>query len=200
MDTSAAAAAKVLPGVEHPLRNPRYRRWLLGAVLSLLGDQCYVVALPWVILQLGSATLLGAVVMAGAVPRAVLMLIGGAMTDRLSARRIMLWAALARAVSVAVLGTLAWLGALAVWEVFALVIVFGIADAFAIPAQSAFVPSLLSREQLVASTSLQQGAALLTGIAGPVVVGAAIVPLGVGAALWADALSFIAVMRAAHPA
>lgn len=178
------------------MHNAGYRRWLLGAAVSLLGDQCYLVALPWLILQHGSAGMLGTVLMAGAVPRAVLMLVGGAISDRVPARLIMLCAAVLRAVNVAVLGLLAWFGAVASWEIYALVIVFGIADAFAIPAQSAFVPSLLSSEQLVVSAALQQITALLTGIAGPVVAGLAIARLGVAVVLWADALSFIAVIGA----
>lgn len=196
MNAPAPNLAQSVSRVEHPLRNAGYRRWLLGAVVSLLGDQCYVVALPWLILQLGSPGMLGTVLMAGALPRAVLMLMGGAVTDRVSARRIMLSTTAARAVCAAALGTLAWLGALALWEVYALVILFGIADAFAMPAQSAFVPSLLAREQLVASTSLQQVLAQLTGIAGPVMAGLAVARLGVAAAFWADAASFLTVIGA----
>jgi hypothetical protein len=36
----------------HPLRNRRFLMWWIGASISLLGDQFYVVALPWVVLQI----------------------------------------------------------------------------------------------------------------------------------------------------
>jgi hypothetical protein len=40
----------------HPLKTRNFALWWTGATLSLLGDQFYIVALPWVVLQLtGSA-------------------------------------------------------------------------------------------------------------------------------------------------
>ena len=90
------AAATPLPAAsappsEHPLRNPNFRLWLIGGTISLLGDQFYLVALPWLVLELtGSAVALGTVMMAGAIPRVVLMLFGGAASDYVSARRIMM--------------------------------------------------------------------------------------------------------------
>src|SRR4051812_27753868 len=103
MAVATAAAASVLAEaipastLEHPLRNPDYRLWLIGGTISLLGDQFYLVALPWLVLQqTGSAVVMGAILMAGAVPRALLMLVGGAVSDRMSARKIMMATAMAR--------------------------------------------------------------------------------------------------------
>src|SRR3954453_17916934 len=93
--------------VEHPLRNPNYRLWLIGGTISMLGDQFYLVALPWLVLQqTGSAVAMGAIMMAGAIPRALLMLMGGAVSDRISARKIMIATAMARTICVMVLGVL----------------------------------------------------------------------------------------------
>ena len=86
--TRASPATVPLPAAEHPLKNPNYRLWLTGGTISLLGDQFYLVALPWLVLQqTGSAVAMGAIMMAGAIPRAALMLMGGALSDRLSARK-----------------------------------------------------------------------------------------------------------------
>jgi MFS family permease len=58
---------------------------------SLLGDQFYMVAAPWLVLKLtGDPLALGAVLAVGAIPRAAIMLVGGAITDRFSPRLIML--------------------------------------------------------------------------------------------------------------
>src|SRR4051812_49582833 len=76
---------------QHPLRNSNFRLLWMGNSISWMGDQFYLVAMPWLILQLtGSAVALGTILMTAAVPRAVLMLLGGALTDRFSARRIMI--------------------------------------------------------------------------------------------------------------
>jgi len=179
------------------LRNAGYRRWLVGNAISLLGDQFTMVALPWLVLQhLGSARMLGMVMMAGAVPRAVLLLVGGAAADRTSARLIMVTMAATRAACVAAIGVLLWCGSLSTWEIYGLVVVFGIADAFAMPAHSAYVPSLLKREQLVVGSSLGQVSAQLAVIVGPLAAGLAIAALGIASAFFVDAVSFLFVIGA----
>ena len=135
---TVSAAAVSVATVEHPLRNPDYRRWLIGGTISLLGDQFYLVALPWLVLQqTGSAVAMGAIMMAGAIPRALLMLMGGAVSDRMSARKIMMATATARTICVTVIGALVWLQVLRTWELYALAFAFGVADAFTAPAQTA---------------------------------------------------------------
>ena len=72
----------------------------MGNTLSGCGDQFFLVALPWLILQLtGSGAVLGGIMMVEAIPRAALMLLGGAVTDRVSPRKIMILIAAARTAS-----------------------------------------------------------------------------------------------------
>jgi MFS family permease len=183
--------------VEHPLRNPGYRKLLIGGTISLLGDQFYFVALPWLVLQqTGSAIAIGTILMAGAIPRAVLMLMGGALSDRISPRKIMMSTASARAVCVTVIGLLVWFQQLQTWELYALAVAFGIADAFAAPAAQAFLPFLLKREQLMAASSISQSTAQLTTIVGPTPAGFVIKALGLAWAFFIDAISFLFVIGA----
>jgi MFS family permease len=194
---SVPPASVSAPTVEHPLKNPNYRRWLIGGTISFLGDQFYFVALPWLVLQqTGSAVAMGTIMMAGAIPRAVLMLMGGAVSDRMSPRKIMMATATARTVCVTVIGLLVWLRVLLTWELYALAVAFGVADAFAAPAQSAYMPSLVKREQLVAASSVSQSAAQLTTIVGPVPAGFVIQALGVAWAFFLDAISFLFIITA----
>lgn len=183
--------------VSHPLRNPEYRLWLIGGTISLLGDQFYFVALPWLVLQqTGSAVAMGAIMMAGAIPRALLMLVGGAVSDRMSSRKIMISTATARTVCVTVIGVLVWLRILRIWELYALAFAFGVADAFAVPAQTAYMPSLVKREQMVAARSVSQSTAQMTTIIGPVPVGFVIKTLGIAWAFFVDAISFLFIIGA----
>ena len=195
--TVVSAPSVPVPAVEHPLKNSNYCLWLIGGTISFLGDQFYLVALPWLVLQqTGSAVAMGAIMMSGAVPRAVLMLMGGAVSDRMSARKIMMATATARTVCVAVIGLLVWLRVLQTWELYALAVAFGVADAFAAPAQSAYMPSLVKREQLVAASSVSQSTAQLTTIVGPVPAGFVIQALGVAWAFFVDAISFLFIIGA----
>jgi MFS family permease len=183
--------------IEHPLRNPQYRLWLIGGTISFLGDQFYMVALPWLILQqTGSAVAIGAVMMAGSIPRALLMLMGGVLSDRVSARKIMMTTATVRTICVAVIGILVWFGVLHMWELYALAVIFGVADAFAVPAGTAYLPSLLQPEQLVAASSVSQSTAQLATIVGPVPAGFVIKALGVAWAFFVDAVSFLFIIGA----
>ena len=198
MAAATVSTANVLiTAVEHPLRSPNYRLWLIGGTISLLGDQFYLVALPWLVLQqTGSAVVMGAIMMAGAIPRALLMLMGGAVSDRMSARKIMIATAMARTICVTVIAVLVWLRVLRTWELYALAVAFGVADAFAVPAQTAYMPSLLKREQLVAARSVSQSTAQMTTIVGPVPAGFMIKTLGVAWAFFADAISFLFIIGA----
>jgi MFS family permease len=134
--------------------------------------------------------------MSGAIPRALLMLMGGAVSDRMSARKIMMATATARTICVTVIGLLVWLRILRTWELYALAFAFGVADAFAVPAQTAYMPSLLQREQLVAASSVSQSTGQLTTILGPVPAGFVIQTLGVAWAFFVDAISFLFIIGA----
>ena len=194
---TVSTANAPLTAVAHPLRSPNYRLWLIGGTISLLGDQFYLVALPWLVLQqTGSAVAMGAIMMAGAIPRAALMLMGGAASDRMSARRIMMATAMARTICVTVIGVLVWLRILRIWELYALAVAFGAADAFAIPAQTAYMPALVKREQLVAASSVSRSTAQITTIVGPVPAGFVIKTLGVAWAFFVDAISFLFIIGA----
>jgi len=91
------------PAMLLPLRLPDFRLVFTGETISLIGDQFHFIALAWLALQLtGSGVALGTVLMAAAIPRAVFMLLGGAMSDRISPRTLMIVSNALRAVVVAV--------------------------------------------------------------------------------------------------
>src|SRR6185312_3324599 len=78
-----------------PLSVPGFRLLTFGQFASTIGDYCYAVALPWLVLSGGgSAASLGIVLACYGVPRALLTVPGGALTDRFSPRLAMLSAGL----------------------------------------------------------------------------------------------------------
>ena len=200
MTTVALQQPAVLSAPEprrHPLRQRDFLVWWIGATISLAGDQFYVVALPWVVLQLtGSGVAMGTVAMAAGVPRAVLMLMGGALSDRSSPRRILMATAAARTLFVAAIGVLLWRGHLVLWHVYVLATGFGIADAFALPSSSALMQTLVPLEQLPAANSVWQSSALLASIVGPAPAGLIMKALGTAWAFLLDAFSFLFILAA----
>ena len=181
----------------HPLRDPQFRMLWIGSAISLLGDQFYLVALPWVILQLtGSAVAMGTIMMLASVPRAVLMLLGGVLSDRFSPRRILISTSCARTVFVGAISVLVWAHVLALWHLYLLAFAFGTADAFATPAASTYLPFLVKKDQLVTANSLFQSTAQLTTITAPAPAGLIIKAFGAAWAFMADAISFLAIIGA----
>src|SRR6185295_14141728 len=84
-----------------PLSVRNFRLLWIGESISLLGDQFYMIALPWLVLQLtGSALALGSVMALAGIPRALFMLIGGVLVDRFSPRAVMMMSNFARFVLV----------------------------------------------------------------------------------------------------
>ncbi len=185
-----------------PFAVRNFRLLWLGEAISTLGDQFAMIALPWLALLLtGDAFALGTVLALMALPRAVFMLIGGAYVDRLSPRLVMLGSNVVRLVAVGVLGLIVLEGAAAMWMLYAFALVFGVADAFFYPAQSAMVPELVNDAQLQQANGIVQGTAQFTGLIGPAAAGVAIAAFaghanapnvsGVGIALLFDAATFV---------
>jgi MFS family permease len=163
----------------------------LGETVSMLGDQFYLVALPWVALALsGSSLALGLVLMAAAIPRAALMLVGGALSDRYDPRTIMIASSAIRATLVAVLGLLVWTDAAQLWHLYLLGAGFGAADAFFQPAALALVPRLVPEDRLEASNALVMGSMGLAGMVGPAIAGVAVAGLGTALGFGIDAATF----------
>lgn len=193
----ATAVLSAPRGAGSPLRNRYFRLLWAGRAISALGDQCYLVALPWLILQLtNSGVALGTVMMTGAIPMVVLMLVGGVLSDRFSARRILIATTSVRAVCVAAIGALVALHAVALWQIYLLALAFGIADAFAAPASQTLVPSVVDPEQLPAANSITQSTQQLAMIVGPAPAGLIVKLLGTAWAFFIDAFSFVFVIAA----
>jgi MFS family permease len=193
------------PMESHPsplFSNRDFRLLLGGSAVSALGDQFTLVALPWLVLRLtGSPAALGLVLAAMALPRAIFMLIGGAMVDRLSARRILLLARAVNAVLVALLAALVLAGAIGMPMIYAIALGIGVATAFAYPAGSALLPQLVPSAQLASANALLMGLRQLSLFVGPALAGLVIgvhaghgaaEARGLGTAFAIDAASFLA--------
>lgn len=208
-DTKTSETVQKRSGFRSILAVRNFRLLWIGEGISLLGDQFYMIALPWLVLQLtGSALAMGTVLAVAGIPRALFMLLGGALTDRFSPKAVMIWSNAVRMSFVGLLTVLVLTGSIQLWMIYALALIFGLADAFFFPAQSTIVPQLVDKEDLQAANSVIQGTAQFSLFAGPVVAGAIIAILdgggaaiagttvpdmrGIGAAFAIDALSFVA--------
>src|SRR5712692_2046628 len=91
-----------------PLAVRDFRLLSAGQLASTVGDFCYAVALPWLVLSThGGPVLLGTVLACYGVPRTVLIPVGGILADKIGPRTVMLAADAGRCVLVAMLAILA---------------------------------------------------------------------------------------------
>ena len=162
-----------------------------ASTLSLVGDFFSYVAIAWLVLQLtGSSVALGSVLVAQALPRGLLMAVGGAMADRLTPRLTMLGSMGLRVALVAPLAALVLAGRVQMWEVYAISVVFGVVDAFFMPARSSILPRIVAGDQLEAGNAALTVSTQATVIVGPALAGVVVATLGTGWAFACDAACF----------
>ena len=158
-------------------------RWLIGGgTLSLLGDQFTLIALPWLVLTMtGDTLVLGTVLALISVPRALFILVGGAIVDRYSPKRVLMITKYVNALLLGVLAALVFAGALTLPVVYALSLGIGLATAFSIPSGTSMMPHVVQPGQLQAANSIQLGLRQLSMFVGPLLAGLLIALFGDGA-------------------
>lgn len=172
-------------------RSGPFRNLWLATTLSLFGDFFSYIAMAWLVLQLtGSSILLGTVLVVQALPRAVLMMVGGALADRLTPRTTMLGSMALRAVFVAPLAILVLTGHVQMVEVYGIAFVFGVVDAFFMPARQSILPRIVADHELEPGNAVLNVTAQASVIIGPVLGAVIVQALGTGWAFAADAASF----------
>jgi MFS family permease len=163
---------------------------MAGEIVSRTGDQLWIVALAWTAIRLSGPGLAGVTIACASLPRACLMLVGGALADRVSLRRLMIACDLAR--------TLVLAGAFVLLLQFgpspALLIgislCFGIADAVYTPASSSFPVQMVEGDELVALAGIRQLIGRGAVLAGAPLGGVVVALGGFRAAVLLDAASF----------
>jgi MFS family permease len=187
--TAPVAAMKLRPWTV--LSSSSFRKLWAATFLSLFGDFFSLIAMAWLVLQLtGSSLALGTVLVVQALPRAVLMVVGGALADRLSSRLTMLGSMGLRAAAVAPLAALVLTHRVQMWEVYGIAAVFGIVDAFFMPARSSILPKVVDDRHLEPGNALLNVTMQASIIFGPLLGGLIVAGLGIGWAFAGDALCF----------
>lgn len=157
----------------------------------MLGDQIQTVAFAWLILDLShSASTLAVVLISANVPRAVLVLVGGAITDRLSPRLVMAASHFARGAIVTVLAIIVATHNVHTWELFVVAIAFGVADAFFWPASGTIIPAVVEPPELPKANALIGASEQFSMLLGPLISGVLISTTGTTAAFAINAATF----------
>ena len=175
-----------------PLSVPGFRLLTAGQFTSTIGDYCYAVALPWLVLSGGgSAASLGIVLACYGIPRALLMVPAGSLADRFGPRRVMLGSDFARCLLTAVFAVLAAAHESSLLAVAPVAALLGAFSALFLPASMAMMPSLVESSRLTSANAVYTGFVQAGSMLGPVRGGVLVAVTGPSTAFAADAGSYL---------
>lgn len=170
---------EITPEQQPLLRNPNFRWMTCGNIISNLGDQFTLIALPWLVLKMSTDPLqLGLVIAIMSIPRALFILIGGALVDHYSPKRVLMLTKYINVLLLGVLSALVLTNHLTMPLVYLLALGIGLASAFSIPSGSSLLPNVIPSSQLDAANSIQMSVRQLAMLLGPVLAGLLIAGAG----------------------
>ena len=178
-------------------RHRDFRLFCGGQLVSLIGTWMQSVGQSWLVLELtGSPLQLGLVNALQFTPILLFSAVGGALSDRIGKRRILLVTQAAMMVQALVLALLVRSGHVRYWHVALLATIYGLGRAIDIPARQAFITDLVGRPDLPNAVALNSVVFNGARIVGPGVAGLLIARFDVAVAFFLNAASFVAVLAA----
>ena len=165
------------------LRNPNYRRYAAGGIVSNTGTWMQRVAQDWLVLQLtaNSGAALGITTGLQFLPFLLIAPFAGLVADRMPKQRLLQLTNLGMALPAAVLGLLAVTGTAQIWHVYVLAFVLGTASAFDAPARQSFVSEIVEADDLTNAVGLNSASFNAARLVGPALAGTMIAAFGGGA-------------------
>lgn len=172
------------PQRPHLLADPVFRRLWVGAGLVAITEALFLVCLTLLALDLaGPGATVGVVLAVAAVPRALLLPVGGVVADRLAPARIMVAATWLRTALLVTLAGLVVLGQSSLALVAALAGLLGVLDAAYYPASLAVLPRVVAPAKLARANALIQGFESAGDLFGPALAAGIVAAAGFGGAL-----------------
>ncbi len=179
--------AEILP----VLKNPLFRRFIIGNGLSLIGVWIQRVALGWLTWELTHSGLwLGAIAFADLFPSLVIGPFAGVWADRYDRRNILLLTQSLSAVLAVILFLLVYWQAIGMGWLFALSAGLGITTSIGLPARLALVPMLVDKPSMPAAVALNSVIFNTARFVVPMIAGAVIAWADISLAFLINGLTF----------
>ena len=175
-----------------PLRNPNFRRLWLAGIITVIGGQLSIVAVPQQVFEItGSSGFVGLTGIFALVPLIVFGLWGGALADVMDRRRLMFLSSSGLTLTSIGFWIQAELGNRNVWLVFGLLAVQQACFAVNQPTRSAILPRILPGRDLAAAMSLNMTVFQFGAIVGPVLAGVLIPVIGLAMLYLLDSIALL---------
>jgi len=176
-----------------PLRESRdFRLLFCGQVVSYLGRQLTVVAVPYQVYLLTHSSLaVGLTGLASLGPMLVITLFGGSIADAVDRRKLLLVTQILMGLTSVGLAVNAESHAPALWPLYVLGALTAGLYGVDLPARNALTPNLVRPDKFPAAASLNQLLFQVGHVAGPALAGLLIAKVSLAAAYWVDAATFL---------
>ncbi|MDQ3757967.1 MAG: MFS transporter [Actinomycetota bacterium] len=160
-------------------------------MVSYVGTQLVMVAVPYQVFQLTSSSLqVGLVSLAELVPLVIGSLVGGAVADAVDRRRLLLVTQVLLATTSIGLAVNASLDRPAVWPIYVLSALAAGLSGLDRPARSAAIPNVVPAHLLPSAYALWQVLMQVGGVVGPALGGMLIANAGIAPVFWLDVATF----------
>lgn len=170
----------------------QFRPVFFARTVSAVGDSMAPLAIAFGVLEAtGSASDLGFVIAAHTVASVAVLLAAGVWADRVRRERLMIASNLMSCVTQAATGLVLLSGGARLWELLVLQALSGGADGAFNPPQTAITPQVVSPGRLQQANALLGIAQSASRVGGPVLAAAIVTAGSPGAALVADAATFL---------
>ena len=193
-------SAEVKVSTRHALRVLRpgpFRRYIIGSSISDTGTWMQVMAQGYVMSTLtNKALLLGMANLAAGLPMLLLTMVGGSVADRFDKRKILLTTQYIQIALAIAIGFLILSGKIQIWHILAFAVVLGISNSFEMPTLNAFVPELVSRDEIQSAIAVDRAVFHGSRVVGPALAGIFIGAWGAASAFFFNAISFVALIIA----
>jgi MFS family permease len=160
------------PESDKALQYPNFRNYLFARFFTTLAVQMQSVAIGWQVYSVtGDPMDLGLIGLAQFLPFVILVLPAGQVADRFDRRLILTLCYIVETLCAVLLLGFTLSGSADVWPVFAILVLFGSARAFAMPTSQAITPNLVPRAAFPNAIALNSSSSHVATIAGPAVGG-----------------------------
>jgi MFS family permease len=177
-------------------RYRNYRLFFAGQGISLVGTWMQRIAMPWLVYNMtGSVVLLGVVSFAGQIPTFLLAPVAGVLTDRWNRYYVLIAAQVLAMLQAIAFTVLYYTGAMQVWHIMVLSVIWGIFNSFDVPSRQSLVVELVEKKEdignAIALNSLMFNGARLIG---PSVAGLLLATAGEGICFLLNSVSYLFVI------
>ncbi len=184
-----------MPALFRALAHRNFRLFFLGQALSLTGMWIQMVAQSWLMYQMTQEAFAVAwVALAQQGPGLVVGPFAGALADRHSRQRMLVLAHAAAIAPAVALAALVFSDLASPLLLFILALVAGVARAFEIPTRQAFVPELVTREDIPNAIAVNSIVFNIARLVGPAIGGFIIALVGEGWCFLANAVLLVPVL------